>query len=166
MSEAINNEINQLHLEAVADEQAAADFKASLEGGDNTEPTDQAVERVPDMEMVGHLNTVFTMATAGLAPNWNVQQEEIEILSVATEAVLDKYMPGAKESIGPEFMLLLAVGGIVLPRMNVPRHLPPPDEQASQEAEQIKTDSPAKVDSNQFGDLAAFEEAKGVINAG
>lgn len=165
MSEAINNEINQLHLEAVADEQAAADFQASLTG-ESEAAANEVAERVPDMEMVGHLNTVFTMATAGLAPNWNVQPEEIEILSVASEAVLDKYMPGAKDSIGPEFMLLLAVGGIVLPRLKTPRYLPSPDEQANQEAEQFKPDSPAKVDEDQFGDLAAFEQAKGAINAG
>lgn len=112
----LNNEINQLSMEAQQEEQAAVDFTDSLQS-EELEP----LPREPDQEVLQALNAVFGMAAGGLAPNWNIQPEEIEIVSQAAEVVLDKYMPGVKNSIGCEFALVLAVGGIVLPRLSMPR---------------------------------------------
>lgn len=160
MDAAINSEINQLNLEAIQDEQAQADFNDSLKP-EELEP----LPREPDQEVLQALNAVFGMAAGSLAPNWNIQPEEIEIVSQATEVVLDKYMPGVKDSIGCEFALVLAVGGIVLPRLSIPRY---ENEQKSIEDKensqsQGEINNPVKDDG--LGDLRAMQESE-VVNGG
>jgi len=155
MDNHLNNEIKQLNLEADAElQESQLSFEEELE----PEP------HQPDQEVIQALNAVLGMTANSLAPNWNIQPEEIEIVSQAAEVVLDKYMPNVKNSLGCEFALVLAVGGIVLPRLNMPRY------EKSESIEELdKKETQANTSENLsgdgLGDFRAMQESE-VSNGG
>ena len=80
------------------------------------------------------LRMVIGPAAAILAPNWNLSDAEVEQLSDAYAAVMDKYMPGGLGEFGPELGAALVTVAILAPRLNRPRKLPPkPADDASTE---------------------------------
>lgn len=56
-----------------------------------------------------------------LAPNWNVQEQEVEALSESYAVVLYKYFPDSLGQMAPELGALLVSLAIFTPRMNMPR---------------------------------------------
>lgn len=144
MDDNLNNEINTLEREAIA-EDLAIEAELSEIGTENVPPVPV---NEPDQEIIAVLDQVVSMSCAVLAPAWNIQPEETLIVSQAFERVLEKYMPNAKDSFGCEMALVLAVGAMVLPRLSIPRH-PVTDEIEPQEKlepqQAIKTAQPNHI---------------------
>jgi hypothetical protein len=77
------------------------------------------------------LQPVLSMGFGILAPNWQVQPEEVEQLSEVYAALLDKYFPDGMGDYGVEITAVMVTGAIVLPRLKTPRKV----EQKKEEVE-------------------------------
>ena len=78
-------------------------------------------DEVQDIPTEALLMGVMNPAFAILAPNWNIQPKEVELLAESYACVIDKYFPGGVGAIGPELAAATATFAIFLPRMHVPR---------------------------------------------
>jgi len=68
------------------------------------------------------LQPLLTIGFSLLAPNWQIQQEEIEQLSEAYGALVDKYFPDTGlDRFGPEISAVMVTAMIVMPRAKIPR---------------------------------------------
>lgn len=83
----------------------------------------------PEMKTSELVQLVLGPAFALLAPNWKVKEAEIEQLSMAYGALLDKYFPDMQTAFGVEITAVLLTATVVAPRMaaGVPRVLEPID---------------------------------------
>lgn len=89
----------------------SSDFVPDI-SGDSPEPEQ------PEMPTSEVLNLALTPIVAILAPNWQIKPEEIQMLSEAYGALLDKYMPGV--AMGVEVTAILCTAMVVAPRIGTP----------------------------------------------
>lgn len=85
--------------------------------------TAQAVAPL-DEEMRGLVGGVLGMGFSVLAPNWQVQQEEVEQLTEAYTALLCKYCPDGLGEYGVEISAVMITFAVVAPRLGKPRNIP------------------------------------------
>jgi len=69
------------------------------------------------------LQPVLLMGFAVLAPNWQVTQPEVEQLSTAYGALIEKYFPNGKffDEYSVEISAIMVTGMVVVPKMSLPR---------------------------------------------
>ncbi|MFK5948524.1 MAG: hypothetical protein QM500_07115 [Methylococcales bacterium] len=113
LQEQLKNEFIQLEREAVNDESAQEE---SLQ----QESTGAIEKKTRDI-----LLPVVSFACDILAPNWQIQESEKEILSESYADVLDKYFPNSMGNFGIEFNALLVTVAIFAPRIKTPRNIKP-----------------------------------------
>ncbi len=87
--------------------------------------TAQAVAPL-DEELRGLVGGVLGMGFSVLAPNWQVQQEEVEQLTEAYTALLCKYCPDGLGKYGVEISAVMMTFAVVAPRLGKPRNIPEP----------------------------------------
>jgi len=80
---------------------------------------------VVDEEMSLLVAGVLGMGFAVLAPNWQVQQQEVEQLTEAYTALLSKYCPDGLGGYGVEIAAIMMTFAVVAPRLSTPRAVPP-----------------------------------------
>ncbi len=118
------------HLGEALDEEAAALLSEaeSLETPPPS-PTEQAEQAAQAAETKQALVMVIGPAFSLLAPAWNVQDQEVDALSDAYAALIDKYWPGGLQGFGVEINALLITLAVFGPRLKMPRKLEKPVEQ-------------------------------------
>ncbi len=90
-----------------------------------------APEPPPEIKTAELVAQVLGPGFALLAPAWRVSQDEIEALSEAYGAVIDKYFPAGLGAFGVEISAALATLAVIGPRLAMPRKAAPPPAQAS-----------------------------------
>lgn len=117
------------NLQELAGEEAANDYRPG-EGAPAAPPPGS----VGTKELQALYSMVFALASTRFGAHWQLTDAEARELSVATDAVLEKY--GAKMAMGPEMALVLTGGLIVVPRAMTTAAMKPakteekPDEKA------------------------------------
>lgn len=98
------------HLEATISDEAYEQVGAQVQQQpDNTPATKDILE------------PVLAMGFGVLAPNWQVQPQEVEQLADVYAQLLDKYFPDGLGDYGVEISAVMVTGAIVLPRLKTPR---------------------------------------------
>jgi hypothetical protein len=123
------SELEQLGgLAAQADTEETPDLPPTPEEQAEIEQAEREQEmQIPSAQLVEMaISPLFNM----LAPNWNVQDEEVSALGEAYGALLDKYFPdGVATRYSVEFTALLCTATVFGSRIGVPRKKPKPKKQ-------------------------------------
>lgn len=107
-----DNAIDSNELDAVINEANENEVSSSGESVTNSEPQFSTGEQ---------LQPVLGMAFKVLAPNWNVQAEEVEVLAQSYGECIDYYYPDIQEGLPPWLTPLIVTAAIIGPRVNMPR---------------------------------------------
>lgn len=76
----------------------------------------------PEIETAEILAPILGIGFNTLAPNWKITPEEINQLSQAYGALLDKYLPDTGlDKFGAEISAVMVTAMIIMPRMAIPR---------------------------------------------
>ncbi len=102
-----------------ADAELLAGVEAELTPEPAAAPGAASQPQLPPTHVV--LAGLLTPTFASLAPNWNIKLAEVQQLSLAYGAVIDKYFPDGLGNYGPEIMATLATIAIFGPRLKTPR---------------------------------------------
>jgi hypothetical protein len=107
------------------EDQQAGEIEAIAESLDIPVQSDFSVlkndESTPETSEIIH--PLLVVGFSILAPNWQVQDEEVQQLSVAYSGLIDKYFPEGLGDHGLEINAFMITAAIVLPRMRTPRKL-------------------------------------------
>lgn len=93
-----------------------------------------------DEELKGLVGGVLNMGFVVLAPNWKVAPEEVEQLTEAYTALLNKYCPDGLGQYGVEISALMMTFAIVAPRLGTPRTAPKPKEEEREQVPEVLSD--------------------------
>lgn len=95
--------------------------------GIDAELESQEIEQGFDQETQGQgfgpeacgamLGTAFDVLAARRGEHWRLKPAESQMLGVAFDGVLEKYLPGLADKVGPEAGLALAAFAIFMPRI-------------------------------------------------
>lgn len=112
----MNDEIPDFdRIDAAANQMMQADNVIPI---NNQEPENQEPE-ISTSELIA---PILNIGFATLAPNWKISGEEVEQLSQAYGALLDKYLPdNGLDKYGPEISAIMVTAMIVMPRAAIPR---------------------------------------------
>lgn len=102
-------------------------------------------EPVFDEEIASLTGQLVHGVATGIAPAWQVSEDEAMAVGVGTAMVLEKRIPNAKKYMTAEFILATTLIGIVVPRLM--KGVPLKEKQTEPEPEQnqgenVKYDSP------------------------
>lgn len=89
--------------------------EADANGADN-----EIVSNEPEIPTSELIYPIVSMATAVVAPNWEIKEEENKALAEAYGDLLDKYFPNVGQSFGVELNALLITAAIFAPRIGKP----------------------------------------------
>ena len=98
---------------------------AQISAGSNvvpitTEP--EAENQEPEISSSELLKPILTIGFQVVAPNWKITPEEINQLSDAYGALVDKYLPDTGlEKFGTEISAVMVTAMVMLPRASIPR---------------------------------------------
>lgn len=99
-----------------------------------------ALEQPIDEELRGLVGGVLNMGFIVLAPNWQVAPEEVEKLTEAYTALLNKYCPDGLGEYGVEISAVMMTFAIVAPRLGTPRTAPKPKEEEREQVPDVLSD--------------------------
>jgi len=103
-------------IDAAAMQMAQADNVVPIAG--NAEPENQE----PEISTSELLAPILGIGFATLAPNWKVSPDEVNQLSQAYGALIDKYLPdNGLDRFGPEISAIMVTAMIIMPRASIPR---------------------------------------------
>ncbi len=118
--------------ETEAKDYSSLEFYANEPGGQEGQGGDYIPKDQPDQPELGadELAFIFELGFGMVAgrrgEHWKIESDEAKSLGLATDRVLQKYLPDLKT--GPEVALVLTAGALILPRWVM-------DKQAQAEAE-------------------------------
>lgn len=104
-------------------EAAARDVQDEGPAPDAGPQAQTEAEAAADAMILDLLSTLAHTAFRVLAPAWEVEKVETDLLAQAWGPVLDEYLPGWGDS--PIGLALVATAGIIAPRLGKPRHKQP-----------------------------------------
>lgn len=117
--ESLERELNSLEGEAGAD----PEILAAQEAQELTDQANQAVAFQGQAEYQELINGVLAPGLGLLAPNWNIQPQEVEALAQAYAPLLQKYFPDGPSQFGPEISAVMVTLAVFGPRYKLPRKL-------------------------------------------
>ncbi|PLA73514.1 hypothetical protein CYQ88_10855 [Hydrogenovibrio sp. SC-1] len=152
--------------ETAIDEQTLSEIESDASGfndagqgeGDKSECLEP---EIPTKELI---QPIVNFATAVMAPNWEIQAEENEMLADAYSSLLDKYFPNAMGNFGVELNALLITAAVLTPRLGKPRFVEAAnDEKAVNENETVNENKP-KTTGRKLPDELAMLETEQTVN--
>ena len=116
---------------------------------------EQAIQSSSD-EWQAIIAQLLAPTFAVMAPNWGVQQAEIDGLAGAYAPLLAKYFPDTA-NVGPEIGAVIVTAAVIVPRLSIPRKLvdsgsgaPEPEPSKPKSGKPKKKQKPAKNNVSQL----------------